>query len=117
MHTNKFCAYTIVGLKVQKSDLKIIDNNNNQSYIHNYTKIDNVDGELKLNNTIYKVTKLHADDEFHYILLYEGSNSSKCPFTLELLCEMKSKMKLNLQTINLWNEDKFGIYTDGYHYA
>jgi hypothetical protein len=108
-----FYAYTIIGLKISKSDLK----NENNEYILNYTKIDNVDGELKINDAIYKVTKIHADDDFHYILLYEGCSGtkSKCPFSLELLCKMKEELKINLQSINLWADDKFGIYTDEVH--
>lgn len=112
---HKFVAYTIIGLQIQKTDLKISDDDYN-IYIHNYTKLDNVEGELKINDTIYRVTKFHADDNFHYILLYEGcsDNNEKCPYSLEQLSEMKDKMKLNLQVINLWDEAKFGIYTGGH---
>lgn len=100
-------AFTIIGLKISKSDLKP-----NGGYIKNYTKLDNVDGQLQVNSKIYLVTKIHVDDDSHYVLLYEGSHKSKCPYTLEDLCKMKDEMKTNLTEINLWDAAKFGIYTD-----
>lgn len=104
-----FCAYTIIGLKIQKSDLKV-----NESYINNYEKIDNVEGKININGISYRVTKVHADDDFHYILLYEGCSKEKCPFTLEQLSEMQKKMQKTLSIINLWDESKFGIFTEYY---
>lgn len=84
-------------------------------YIDNYKKVpsDTSLGILTVNEKGYRVRKYSEDrhykfNKFQFIVLCEFDD--ECPIPFEQLYKLKKQMKIDLKTINLWKESKFGIY-------
>lgn len=115
-----YYARTIVGLRLIEKDL-IDDETNN--YINEYRHVYDsgnagiltvCDSDSDENDDImYEVKKI---DEYYYVVAHmtmsdENSPCSKSNHTLDELCESRGKMRDDLDSIGLWDYNKFGTYT------
>lgn len=90
-------------------------------YVTGYVKTDDDDWTIQIEDRIYNIIQPTSNENLWYITLdylsragprnYEKDGRSKLAYDLETLLEMKNQMKIDLTTIGVWNDAKFGIYT------
>lgn len=114
-----YYAHTIIGLRLTEDDLI---NEETGEYVKEYSNNDNDDynGIITIydmkGDIVYEVKRF---GEYYYVIAdmnsvwYMGDESvcEKSEFSLEMLCEKRTRMRDDLSEIGVWDNSKFGIYT------